>query len=493
MVYNNTELDAAEGITEYKEAPSWMDVMSAKVDSVKAVGLSTSEHSHFEDQLEKNVKVWENETPQNKPIFDQLRNASYQNLDRMEEYYKAGETDKIKSFYALPGQESVLGSAFLQFKELGLKDIPEIRQDARDQSLAELEEANKILINSESTSAEVIGGIYGILHDPVILGTLPLGTFKTGGTLAFNAFRAAVEEMGIESLIQTVAAPQIYSYKKELGMNVSILDEALNAATAIGGAGLIRGTGSATWDLTASGVSKLKAKDPQLGAEYETLAKSNISDSMNDHVANLDSVEFGNASIQNLNHFGKKIEAELDIPEVATETFVKAKDVSKTEQPLMVNDGTDVDGNTVYRSYEDLELDLDAEEELLNKTFNKQEETVVIEDTKVFPKESTPEEIIAMEESIPKEQGFQQQNMIVNNHPINKTDFDLIKKYQKTREFNLKNPDKKRPISKIQEEAYIRNVGIADDLKDMEFKSDYSGVMFGAAAALGISEQEKGN
>lgn len=106
---------------------------------------------------------------------------------------------------------------------------------------------------------------------------------------------------------------------------------------------------------------------------------------------------------------------------------------------------------------------------------------------------ATPEEIIAMEESLPKTQGFQSQTMTIGEETINKTDFDLIQKRISTKKFNRDNPDNKKQITKKQEEAYKKHENIADELLDMDFKAGDSVPLFGAAATVGITSKEEEN
>jgi len=139
--------------------------------------------------------------------------------------------------------------------------------------------------------------MYGALLDVKTLQTLPLGTWKAGGTVLSNAGRAVAEEMGIEALAQISIAPEVYSFKKELGLKTSVATEAYNAAMAIGTAGLVRGTGSAIFDLSSKGIKALKAKDPSLADDYISLEKTQPTQDMKTHIDNMQKVEFSGEEI----------------------------------------------------------------------------------------------------------------------------------------------------------------------------------------------------
>ena len=68
--------------------------------------------------------------------------------------------------------------------------------------------------------------------------------------------------------------------------------------------------------------------------------------------------------------------------------------------------------------------------------------------------------------------------MMIGDETINKTDFDNIQKYQKTRKWNRNNPDRKREIPQAQKDAYDKHTNIADDLQDMDFETaDRAGII----------------
>jgi Fe-S cluster biosynthesis and repair protein YggX len=108
----------------------------------------------------------------------------------------------------------------------------------------------------------------------------------------------------------------------------------------------------------------------------------------------------------------------------------------------------------------------------------------------------------AMEEAeAPTDTKFKAQTMHIGDETINKTDFDLVKAYQKTREWNRNNPTKKRPISPKQEEAYKNHSNIADDIKDADFTSIAESEMafakfadnLAAGTVAGVETDEEGN
>ncbi len=222
---------------------------------------------------------------------------------------------------------------------------------------------------------ELLGTAEGALTDIKTLQTLPLGTIKIGGTVAANAGRAILEEMGIELLAQTSIAPEIYSFKKELGIKTSIIQEATTAVTSIVGAGLFRGVGSAAFDLTTKGITKLKLKDPDLGLDYERLASTQATEDLASHVENLQKTEFGDevVEIKNPNAKGEELNKAAPIPEHDPKIVKQAQEVQtpKAEEKLealpdlKVHSGVDEAGEPVYKSYRELIDELDAEETIL--------------------------------------------------------------------------------------------------------------------------------
>ena len=205
------------------------------------------------------------------------------------------------------------------------------------------------------------------LHDIKTLQTLPLGTWKAGGTIAANAGRAIAEEMGIEALAQVGIAPEVYSFKKEIGLKTSIATEAYNAAMAIGTAGLVRGAGSAAFDLSAKGVKALKAKDPELANDYVELAKTQPTENLKTHLDNMNKVEFSGeplTEIKTPNEKGVELNQAKGFSEV-DEFEIKPPKELADDMRIVVD--KDIDGEVTTRSYKEINQELDENDIMFKK------------------------------------------------------------------------------------------------------------------------------
>jgi hypothetical protein len=296
MIYNATELDEMPGVESYTKEPTWVDTFKASTKNFTSVSLSTSELSYFTDERHKNMEEWKKKDPANKSTYDRYGNIPKGVQDKLEALYEDGNIDAIKNWNQASFGGLSTGEEFLKFKELagihGFKDYSEFNQDAKDKSLKDFQESQEVLSNSDSLSAEMLGTMFGALHDPITLATIPLGGWTAGRGVMMNAARSFGQEAMIEAGAQAVIAPMAYSYKKEIGLKTSIKTEAYNAVMSIGAAGLVRGTGSAMFDLSAKGIKALKVKNPSLGEAYESMAKTQPTQDMKTHIDNMNKVEF---------------------------------------------------------------------------------------------------------------------------------------------------------------------------------------------------------
>lgn len=372
MIYNNAELDSMEGIDSYQKEPTWIDTFKASTKNFTSVSLSHSRDDYYKSEMKENATEWTAKDSGNKELYDRISNYAYKDMEQLEVLYDEGNIEAINNFRQVnPFNTDVfLAEDFLRYKELqtqqGLKPISEIREGINTKAIKDFEESSAILAQSDSLSAELAGTMFGALHDVKTLQTLPLGTWKTGGTVLANAGRAVAEEMGIEALAQISIAPEVYSFKKEIGLKTSVMTESYNAIASIATAGLVRGAGSAAFDLTEKGLKALRVKDPALADDYVELSKGQATEDLKTHVDNMNKVEFSGEPLDEVkmpNEKGIELNAAKDIPEA--DEF-KVKQMSE-EQDIQIVVDKDIEGEVVTRKYSEITKELDDNDNLFKQ------------------------------------------------------------------------------------------------------------------------------
>lgn len=375
MVFTETELNDAPGIKEYSHEPTRMETIQAAYNNFVSVNQSNSKDKHYKEIMETTSNEWSTKDPNNAQLYKRIANYDVRDMDKLEALYETNP-EMIKGFIQTNpfNADIFLTQDFLKMKEiqqnLGLKSFKDINNEVIIKATTEYAETNKILEESEYWGMEMLGTAGGALTDIKTLQTFPLGTWKAGGTIIQNASRAALEEMGIETLAQTSIAPEVYSFKKELGIKTSILSEAKTAVSSIVTAGLFRGTSSSAFDLTIKGINALKIKDPELGADYERLVSTQVTEDALSHVENLHKTEFGTevTEIKNPNIKGRELNDAPDVPEYNTEVIANAQEARvkpkkpKLDEDLKIFSGADEAGEPIYKSHKELmdEVELEA-------------------------------------------------------------------------------------------------------------------------------------
>jgi len=382
MLFNSTELNDANPIEEYTHEPTRWETVVASMDNFTAVNLSTSEMNDYKDQVEVTKAEWIKENPNNEKLYNRILGVDKKILEQLDTLYESGDYEAIENWNTSSNTGMVniggmgIGKDYLKFRDtqntLGLTNVNELRQTANDTALNDYKKSKEVLDASEFWGMEMIGTMAGALQDPVTLATLPMGSFKSGGTILSNAGKAFLEEAKIEAMAQTVIAPKAYGFKTELGIKTSIATEATNAVTAIVGAGAMRGLFSSTFDLTEAGIKALKMKDPELGADYEQLVKSQVTDDVKTHIDNMQRVEFGDdiIEIKNPNAKGQEINNADYLSETSSETTIKAREAQplKVEGAEMkIHSGVDETGEPIYKSYKELNDEVDIEAAYIQK------------------------------------------------------------------------------------------------------------------------------
>ena len=373
MLFNETELKDTQPIAEYTKEPTRLEAIQAAYNNFVSVNLSNSKDKHYKEVMEKTSSDWATKDPTNAELYKRVSKYDVRDINKLEALYETNP-DMIKGFQQTNpfNADIFLTQDFLKMKELqgihGLESFSEINDDVLAKANFEYSESNKVLEDSSFWGMELIGTMGGALTDIKTLQTLPLGTFKTGGTIAANAGRAVLEEMGIELLAQTSIVPEVHAFKKELGIKTSIIQEATTAVTSIAGAGLFRGVGSAAFDLSTKGITKLKIKDPELGDSYERLASTQATEDIASHVENLHKSEFGGdvTEIKNPNAKGEELNKAEPIPEYDPEVVIKAQEAqaqvkAQIDEELKIHSGVDDVGEPIFKSYKELAEEIDAE------------------------------------------------------------------------------------------------------------------------------------
>jgi len=386
MTFNNTEIDTQPLIQEYKPEPTWGETYKASVKNFTSVHLSTSSRNYYDDGLEENYPDWIAAAPEKENVFKRVMNLGVDVVENYENLYSKGKLDVIASDRGNTSPNSRVqfetseltgGLAFLQYKEMqkehGFKDLIAIKSESNDKAKSDYLESGKVLAESDSWSAKLAGGAVGVMSDPITLATLPVGSWKTGGTIMANAARAFGEEALIETAAQAVIAPNVYAFKKELDIKTSLKDEVYTALTSIATAGMFRTIGSAGFDLTASGIKALKAKDPSMAKDYEELIKGQKTEGVEGHIDNLHKTEFGDSQVTEIkdpNAEGQALNQAEPIREYGNhEEMLLKQDVAPIEDLSLVIGKTE-DGMPQMKSYKELELEYDNEDTILTNLQN---------------------------------------------------------------------------------------------------------------------------
>jgi hypothetical protein len=106
-------------------------------------------------------------------------------------------------------------------------------------------------------AAELAGTAVGVLIDPPVLLSMPLGaSASVGRGILGNALRGFGIEAGIVAAIEVPIQAQVFDFKQTIDSPWTVKDAAFNVVAASIGAGLIRGTGSLAIDAVGRGGSE---------------------------------------------------------------------------------------------------------------------------------------------------------------------------------------------------------------------------------------------
>lgn len=362
MTFNLTEAESGGTITSYEDKPNWWETVKASYINEESTNRILSANNYFADSYDSEIESYQEDMkPESYHIMK--NRITRVELDNYEKMYANGDIEKIQS-------SGRWGNVYLEFKNIEgskeRKSVGFLLEEGKQNSLKDYKDSKEILDSSDSWSAKMVGAMGSLASDPFFLITLPFGgSVATGGTITQNAVRAFLTEGALEGVIQGIERPASYEYKKELGIKTSVPQEAANAVMNVTGAGLFRAAGSATWDLTESGIKALRAKDPELADEYQRLSDSQATDNMKEHTENLNRVDMGEevSNIVNPNEKGAELNSASPIPEVTPEMKITALETDD----LKVHSGVDEQGESIYKTYNELQEEVDIEAEQLRR------------------------------------------------------------------------------------------------------------------------------
>lgn len=362
MRYETTEIDdlPTTETLDYTRPPTKTEAFAASFKNTMSSGILESEENYVNDEMKVNIDRMIESDPENERYYDTIRSMPKSRLAVMEKQYENGTMQKY-------GSNNADNQAFMLYKQkAGLFNIPDINETfeiAKGKSKKDFDDSEKILKENEHFWTGMAGGMWGQLHSPSQAMLIPFGgsgASITGGILKTAATLTA-REMIIAAPYEALAAAQEYDYKNDIDIRFSIKDAATNFAVGTAAPGLLRGVGSAAFDLTKAGIKNLKAKDPELGADYENLVAKKVTESDEEHLYNMARHEQG-----------EKIDTSNPTPEMETimkqppqREFAEVEEIDiptgQKYEAETLHMGKNNKGEDIVKSYKDMGDELDQE------------------------------------------------------------------------------------------------------------------------------------
>jgi len=139
-----------------------------------------------------------------------------------------------------------------QYPDAGLKTIDDIMKDAQEKARLTREKMAKTNATASGlgTVGTIAGGIVGAFHDPILVGSMLLGSGKiTGPSKAVNAWKAFKTEAAIGAGAELLITPSVVSWRDKLEDPYSLKEATINILTVAGFAGVSRAAGSYVVDV----------------------------------------------------------------------------------------------------------------------------------------------------------------------------------------------------------------------------------------------------
>jgi len=369
MRFDTTEIDSLPTTQEvdYKAAPTKWETFQAYKKNTLASGILESESNYAQDAMVENVDMLIKNDPANEDIYNILKAQSKANLKFLESQYQDGTLTKYR-----PSNDQTAQAYTLYKQNAGKFNVPDTEETfeiAKAKAKKDYDESLEVMERSDHFFTGMAGAMWGQLHSPTQLALLPAGgSAKTVvGGIAKTAATLAAREIAYAAPYEAVAAAQEYDYKNDLDIRFTIKDAATNATIGTLAPGLLRGGGSAAFDLTAKGIKNLKAVDPELGADYENLVSKKITDTDEEHLFNMQQHEYG----QKVNTDNPTPEMEKIIKSGPQREFEDVPDVElptgKKYEAESLHMGEDVEGNPILKSYKEMDDELVQEEKWIKQ------------------------------------------------------------------------------------------------------------------------------
>ena len=244
------------GVSSIPEETGFSENFDATAEHFKQEMLSTSEQHMIGDQVRDAVNLYNSLNPDKKDDGLTKVDVGSMNIKGI------GGITYGKQF--LEDNHQAILDLQLQYPDAGLKTIDDIMKDAQEKARLTREKLSQTSANSTGMGklGMVTGGIYGTLHDPVLVGSMLLGTGKIKGpSKAANAWKAFKTEAAIGAGAEMLITPSVMSWKDQINSPYSLKDATINILTVGGFAGVTRAGGSYVVDVfeARKAISSLRA------------------------------------------------------------------------------------------------------------------------------------------------------------------------------------------------------------------------------------------
>ena len=363
MRYETTEVDdlPTTETLDYTKPPTMSEAFRAHEKNTLSSGILESESNYAQDQMISNVDTLIEQDPDNERYYNILKSMSKPTMKMMEMQYQNGTLQKY-------GSRDARSQAFMLYKDkAGLFNVPDIDETfeiAKGKSKKDYDDSMKVIQENEHFWTGMAGAMWGQLHSPTQALMIPFGgsgATVTGGILKTAATLTA-REMAIAAPYEAMAAAQEYDYKNDIDIRFSIKDAATNFAVGTAAPGVLRGVGSAAFDLTAKGLKDLKVKDPELGADYENLTAKKITESDEEHLYNMARHEAG----EKVDTTNPTPEMEAIMKQPPQREFAEVEEIDiptgQKYEAESLHMGKDAKGDDIVKSYKEMGEELDQED-----------------------------------------------------------------------------------------------------------------------------------
>ena len=223
---------------EMFQAAGFIDVHQAFDKNMLNEARSDSEMRLMEDPVNQAIEAYSEIDPKFK--------SSYRKR-RFSKGFSYGQRKKM-----LQQAEEQIKQAQAKFPDAGLKSFSDILAETKEKTAGDRESAMRTFANARgmARAGMLTGSMTGVITDPLILATLPIGAGTiTGAGVLGNAARAFRLEAMIAGASELAIQPTVYNWKKQIESPYTFGEAAFNVLTAMAAAGTLRATGSTLVDV----------------------------------------------------------------------------------------------------------------------------------------------------------------------------------------------------------------------------------------------------